>query len=133
MSKIRVLERQDLIYPDLSYDIVGCAYEVYNELGPGHLEKYYQNALKTSFKLKGLSFQEQLYQPLKFKGEVIGKTFFDFVIDDKIVVELKRAERYSKAHLDQVLNYLKISDLKLALLFNFSDREVSFKRVLNIT
>jgi len=130
---MRVLKRGDLVYPELSYDIVGCAYDVYNEIGPRHLEKYYQNALALAFKLKGWTFEEQLYHPLKFKGKVIGKIYLDFIVDDKIVVELKRAERYSKSHLDQVLNYLKITDLKLALLINFSDTEVSFKRVLNIT
>jgi len=130
---MRVIKRKDLVYPELSYDIVGCAYDVYNEVGPGQLEKYYQNAMAISFKLKGWAFQEQVYHPLKFKGEVIGKTFLDFVVDGKIVVELKRTERYSKSHLDQVLNYLKLSELKLALLINFSETEVSFKRVLNIT
>ncbi|MBL4578149.1 MAG: GxxExxY protein [Flavobacteriales bacterium] len=128
---MRVLERDDLIYPELSYDIVGCAYDVYNDIGPGHLEKYYQKAMAVAFKLKGLTFEEQLYHPLEFKGEVIGRTFLDFVVENKVVVELKRSERYSKSHMDQVLNYLKITDLKLALLINFSNTEVSFKRVLN--
>lgn len=129
---MRVLQRDDLVYPELSYDIVGCAYDVYNEIGPGHLEKYYQSAMATAFKLKGLSYQEQVYHPLKFKNKIIGKSFLDFVVEEKVVIELKRTERYSKSHMDQVLNYLKLSDLKLALLINFSDSEVSFKRVLNI-
>lgn len=128
---MRVLKRDDLVYPELSYDIVGCAYDVYNELGPGHLEKYYQKALAVSFKLKGWTFEEQVYQALKFKGEVVGRIYLDFIVNEKIVVEVKRTERYSKSHMDQVLNYLKVTNLKLALLINFSDKEVSFKRILN--
>ena len=130
---MRVLKREDLVYPEFSYDIVGCAYDVYNELGPGHLEKYYQNAMAMAFKLKGWTFREQVYHPLKFKNKVVGKIFLDFVVKEKVIVELKRAERYSKSHMDQVLNYLKLTDLKLAILINFSSTEVSFKRVLNIT
>ena len=129
---IRVLKRQDLLYPDLSYEIIGCAYEVFNELGSGHSEKYYQRALSILFKQKKWLFQEQVYFPLKFKGEIIGKNFIDFVVDDKIVVEIKKVDRYSKAHIDQVLNYLKISELKLAILINFGKEGVSFKRIINI-
>ena len=129
---MRVLNRTDLVYPDLSYNIVGCAYDVYNDIGPGHLEKYYQKAMTVAFRLKGLSYQEQLYHPLEYKGEVIGKTFLDFVVENTVVVELKRTERYSKSHLDQVQNYLKLTELKLALLITFNSKEVLVKRVLNI-
>jgi len=129
---VRVLKRKDLLYPDLSYEIIGCAYEVFNELGSGHSEKYYQRALSVLFKQKPLPFLEQVYYPLKFKGKTIGKNFLDFVVDSKIVVELKKDNRFSKSHIDQVLNYLRTSNLKLAILINFGKEGVSFKRIINI-
>jgi len=128
----RVLNKPDLLYPDLSYEIVGCAFEVYNEMGSGHMEKYYQKALSIAFDHKNLNYLQQVYHPLKFKNQIVGKTYLDFVVNDKIVVEIKQGERYSKAHIDQVLNYLKLSNLKLAILINFGNEGVKFKRIINL-
>jgi len=125
-------EVPQVIYPDLSYKIVGCAYEVYNSLGKGFPEKYYQKALSLEFRSKELSFKEQVYHPLEFKNEIIGKNYFDFLIDDKIVVEIKQGSHFSKSHFEQIVRYLKISNLKLGLLINFSGESVQVKRVLNL-
>lgn len=129
---ISTLKRTDLVYPELSFIIVGCAYEVFNELGPGHTEKNYQRALATVFEEKKLIFKEQEYYPLKFKNRVIGRGFLDFSVDNKIIVELKKDETFTKTHIDQVLNYLKLSNYKLALLINFTPQGVKFKRIVNI-
>lgn len=126
------LRRNDLVHPELSYLIVGCAYDVYNELGPGHAEKNYQKALCHVFKLKNISFKEQVYYPLKFKDTVIGKSFLDFLVDGKVIVELKKDVPHSKIHIDQVLNYLKLSSLSLAIIINFTKNGVTFKRIINI-
>ncbi len=126
-----VLGRKDLIYPELSYKIIGCAYEVFNSIGGGHKESVYQNAMKLALKEKDLNFAEQLYYPVKFKEIVVGKNFFDFHVEEKIVVEIKSANRFTKANYDQVLNYLNVSDLKLALLITFGADEVRCKRVVN--
>ncbi len=69
---------KEVIFSELSYSIVGCAYEVYNTLGKGFPEKYYQKALSIEFKIKQIAFQEQVYYPLEFKNEIIGKNYFDF-------------------------------------------------------
>ncbi len=66
---ISTLKRTDLVYPELSFIIVGCAYEVFNELGPGHTEKNYQRALAVVYEGKKIKFKEQMYYPLKFKIE----------------------------------------------------------------
>ncbi|MBL4715944.1 MAG: GxxExxY protein [Bacteroidia bacterium] len=126
------LRRNDLVYPELSYKIVGCAYDVFNELGSGHYEKYYQKALARSLEIQKLSYTEQVYYPLKFQNKLIGKSFFDFLVEDKIIVEIKKDLRFSKSRIDQVLNYLNISDLKLGLLINFANDGVVFKRLVNI-
>jgi GxxExxY protein len=126
------LVRKDLVYPELSYQLVGCAFEVFNELGPGHVEKNYQKAFATMLNLKSLAFKEQVYYPLVFKGKVIGKNFLDFLVEDKVIIELKKDQFFSKTHIDQVLNYLKLSNLNLAILINFSKTGVTSKRIINI-
>lgn len=127
-----IVKRNDLVYPELSYEIVGCAYEVFDELGPGHAEKVYQKAFSVSLKNKNYVFKEQVYYSLKFKNEIVGKSFFDFLIDEKIIVELKKDGHFSKTHIEQVLNYLKVSNLKLTILINFTKEGIKFKRIVNI-
>jgi len=131
MSNKPDIKRKDLIYPELSYKIVGCAFDVYNSLGGGHHEKYYQRALSEALKEKDLRIVEQIYYPVTFNGKVIGKNFFDFLVDQKLVVEIKKGNNFSKKHIDQVLGYLKSSKTKLAILINFGSNEVSFKRIIN--
>ncbi len=126
------VKRPDLLYPELSYQLIGCAYDVFNELGFGHHEKYYQRAYCESLKSKNIPFKGQLYFPLKFKDKIIGKMFFDFLIDEKVIIELKNDNRFSKQHVDQVLEYLRTSKLKLAILINFTKDSVVYKRIVNI-
>jgi len=128
---MKKLQRQDLIYPELSYKIVGCAFEVHNNLGGGHHENYYQRALAEAFRAAALDFKQQIYYPMSYRGKVVGKNFLDFLVNGKIVVEIKKGNRYSKKHIDQVLNYLKTSNLKLAILINFGLGEVNFRRIVN--
>lgn len=123
--------KPDLLYPELSYKIIGCAYEVFNNVGGGHKEKVYQKAMKIEFENVGLSFIEQLYYPVKFKNFTLEKSFFDFSVDEKIVVELKSLGYFTKGNFEQVLHYLNSSNLKLALLITFGQNEVRFKRVVN--
>ncbi len=128
---MKELRREDLIYPALSYKIVGCAFDVHNELGGGHHEKYYQRALAEALRNHNLIFKEQVYYSLKYHGKIVGKGFVDFIVNDKIIVEIKKGDRYSKRHIDQVLEYLKLNDFKLAILVNFGSDKVSFTRIVN--
>ena len=122
----------DLVYPELSFKIVGCAFEVYNELGFGHAEKYYQKALAVALRKQSIPYKEQVHYPLIFKGETIGRGFCDFVVEEKIIIELKKTDRYSKGNIDQVNQYLKSSGLKLAILINYTSTGAIFKRLVNI-
>lgn len=126
-----MVERQDLIYPELSYKLVGLAYNVFNELGHGHLEKIYQKAYAKELKEAEIVFKEQAPYKVIYKEEVIGNNYLDFLIDDKVIVELKRSDFHTKKYIDQVSNYIKVSDLKLALLINFTSSGVRIKRVVN--
>jgi len=123
----------ELVYPELSYQIVGAAFDVYNEIGNGHHEKYYQRALAESFRNRNLTFQEQVFGPLKFNRKTIGKSFFDFLVENRVIVEIKKGERFSKSNIDQVLEYLKTSKLQLALLINFANDRVKFRRIVNLS
>ena len=99
--------------------------------GGGHHERYYQRALSEALLAKKLAFKEQVYAPLRFNGKIIGKNFFDFLVENKIIIEIKKGNRFSTKHINQVLEYLKTSNLKLAILINFGQYEVSSTRVLN--
>jgi GxxExxY protein len=127
-----IVRKEDLIYPELSYRIVGCAYEVWDEIGSGHLEKVYQKAMAIAFKSKGIEYKEQIHYPVKFKNELVGKGILDFLVEEKVVVELKKDDLFPKSHIQQVLNYLTLTHCKLAILINFTSRGMKFKRIVNI-
>ena len=125
------LIKKDLIYPELSYQIIGILFEAYNQLGPGYHEKYYQKAIATELKRCGLSFKEQVFGPLKFKEETIGRQYLDFLIEDKIILEIKKGDRFSRRNIEQILTYLKTTGLKLGIIANFGQKELKFKRIIN--
>lgn len=126
-----MIQKQDLIYPELSYKLVGLAYNVFNELGHGHLEKIYQKAYAKELKEAGIIFKEQASYQVIYKEEIIGNNFLDFLIEEKVIVELKRSDFHSKKYIDQVSNYIKVSNLKLAILINFTSNGVRIKRIVN--
>lgn len=124
--------RDDLLYPELSYKIIGILFEVSNKIGPGCLEKYYQKTTGASFKEAGLKFKEQVCVPFIFKDVKIGKCFLDFLVENKIILELKTGDRFSRKDIEQIYSYLKANNLKLGLLVNFTSHGIKFKRILNI-
>ena len=121
----------DLLYKDESYKIVGAAYEVFNELGAGLAEKYYQKGLAQ--KLKGLGFEVEEQVPFEILSDnkSIGRQLLDFVVNKSIVLELKVDNRFRKDHLRQIFAYLKKSNLKLGIILLFTKNEVRQYRVLN--
>jgi GxxExxY protein len=121
------------LYPELSYQIVGILFATYNQLGFRYREKYYQEALSASFKKVGLSFKEQVPVTLEFNEKEIGNSLVDFIIEDKIVLEIKKGERFFKANIDQIYSYLKITGLKLGILANFTKKGLQFKRIINLS
>jgi GxxExxY protein len=125
------LIRTDLLFPELSYAIVGCAFDVYNALGPGHDEKTYKNALAIEFQKRGISFKKEYYGPVMYEGEVVKRKYHDFLVEDTIIVEIKKTNLFSRSNIEQVVRYLNISEKKLALLINFGKDKVYVKRVPN--
>jgi GxxExxY protein len=133
-AKKRMMEGKEnnkLIYQELSYKIIGCAFEVFNEMGPGHSERLYQQSLAVAFKTKELKYKEQVYYFAKFKDRIVGKCFLDFIVEDKVVIEIKKSGVFIKPNIEQVLNYLKMSELSLAILIHFTKDGVKSKRIIN--
>lgn len=121
-----------VVYKELSYEIMGAIFEVFRELGFGFKERYYEDAIAKEFGNKNIKFERQVPFKLMYKQEAIGGYRFDFLVEDKIVIELKRGDFFSKNNITQALQYLKTSNLKLAILVNVTSKGVRFKRILNI-
>jgi GxxExxY protein len=111
--------------------IIGCAFRVSNQLGPGFLEKVYENALVLEFTNTSLKFEQQVPLKVHYEGIIVGDFVADLLVEDAILVELKAVETLSKVHFTQCLNYLKATDLKLCLLMNFETQKVQIKRIIN--
>ncbi|MBI4652727.1 GxxExxY protein [Candidatus Kuenenbacteria bacterium] len=119
-----------VIYKELSYKIVRILFDVYNDLGYGYQEKYYERALDKYFTANKIKFKRQVPFNITAKGEVIGKYYLDFLIEDKIIVEIKKGNYFAKRNIEQVKAYLKITGMNLAILANFTPNGVKFFRVL---
>ena len=128
----KLLRRKDLIYPELSYTIIGILFEVFNNLGPSHKEKYYQNAVALTLRDAKLSFQKEVHSPIVLKDNNIGNYFLDFLTEDKIVLEIKTGEKFLKQNIAQIYSYLKTKNLKLGILANFTKEGLKFRRIINL-
>ena len=122
----------DLLYPELSYTIIGILFDVYNEIGPGYRESHYENSVAHGFDIAGLKYKEQLPYTVTYRGKKTGRYFFDLLIENKIIVELKVGDYFSRRNIHQASEYLKASDLQLAILANFTSKGVKYKRIVNI-
>lgn len=121
-----------LIYPDLSYKIVGILFTAFNELGYGYQEKYYQKAIAKLLKENNIGYNEQVFAPIEFHGQKIGSYYLDFLISKRIVLEIKKSDRFAKNNIEQVYAYLKRFNLKLGIIANFTKDGLKFKRIVNI-
>ena len=126
------LKRKDLVLPELSYKIIGVLFDVFNNLGYEFREKYYQRAIAKAFRKIRVDFKEQVYSPIEYKGESIGGYFFDFLICDRIILEIKRGDNFSRSDITQTFSYLKKAKLQLGILARFSSKGLKYKRIINI-
>jgi len=124
--------RNDLIYKDECYKIVGLIFEIFNNIGYGHKENFYQNAIANTFVENKIPFKQQLKARVKYKEKEIGYYFFDFLVLDKIVGELKQKNYFSKKDIDQTYSYLKAANLKLGILIYFTKNGIRYKRIVNL-
>ncbi len=123
--------KEKLIYPELSYILIGILFEVHNKLGNKYQEKHYQRAIEIKLKELGLSYKREQRVDVKFDNDKLGEFLLDFVIDDKIILELKTIWRITQDDVKQVLRYLEATKLKLAIIANFKHQRLEYRRVLN--
>ena len=104
-----------VIYKELGYEIVGVLFEVYNDLGYGYKEKYYERAIEQAFIKRKIEFKRQAPFNISCKDKIIGRNYLDFLVENKVVLEIKKGEHFSKNNLDQIKEYLHITKMKLAI------------------
>src|SRR5882757_9283677 len=119
----------DYLLKEESYKIIGIAMEVHRILGKGFSEIVYKDALEYEFKQRGIFYQREKEFIVNYKQTVLPHKFYaDFVVYDKIILEIKSKKNIIEDHYAQVLNYLAISKLELGLLINFHERSLEYKR-----
>ncbi len=111
-----------LKYGELTGEILNAFYTVYNRLGFGFLERVYENALAYELRKRGLRVTQQAPITVRYDAIVVGEYFTDILVDGKVIVELKTAERISEAHVAQLVNYLKATGIEVGLLLNFGPK-----------
>ena len=119
---------------NLTYKIIGCAMEVYKQLGPGLLESVYEQALKHELNLNNIPVETQVEIRVNYKGVNISENLrLDLLVDDSVIVELKSVDELKPVHYKQLLTYLRLMDKKVGLLINFNTDNLmdGIKRVVN--
>jgi GxxExxY protein len=106
----------------LTNAIIGAAIEVHTQLKPGLLEFLYEQAMAIELRRRGIPFERQVIVPVHYKGELIGEQRIDFIIDGKVVVDLKTVDQFAPVHTAQMICYLSLTRCKLGLLLNFKVR-----------
>lgn len=123
-NELVYLEKNSYVASGLTGEIIGVAMEVHSQLGPGFLESVYGEALAVEFELKGVKFQRQKELPVLYKGRNIKQFACDFLVEDKVIVELKAIKQIGEIEKLQVINYLKASGYEIGLLFNFGNKSL---------
>ncbi|WP_147652105.1 GxxExxY protein [Vulcaniibacterium gelatinicum] len=122
-------DKARLLHQDLTEQVIGAFYAVYNELGAGFLENVYENAMAIAISQCGLAVERQSPIRVHFRGAVVGEYRADLLIEKALVVEVKAAATLNQAHMAQLLNYLKATGKSVGLLLNFGPRP-QFKRLI---
>ena len=119
-------------HEEITHKIIGCAMKVHNTIGNGFQEVIYQRALAYEMRKAGLNFAREIEQDIFYKDldEPIGTRRADFVVEGKVLVELKAIILLEDVHLAQALNYLKAYKLEVGLLINFGSKSLTFKRLV---
>ena len=122
--------KEKLLHSVETSEILNCSFEVLNEIGHGLHEKIYENALVVEFELRGIPYSQQSEYDVGYKGVQVGKYVPDLIVYDKIVVDTKTVERITENERGKMLNYLKITGLKVGLIINFKHAKLEWLRVV---
>lgn len=120
-----------VIYKEESYQIIGICMEIHNYLGHGFSEIVYKDALEIEFRKAGIFYERKKEYEVVYKEIVLPHKFYaDFVINEKIILEIKGKNQIAETDLAQAINYLKVSDNKLAIIVNFGESKLNYKRIV---
>ncbi len=120
-----------IIHKDESFQIMGILFDVHNNLGGGFSEIVYKDALEYEFKKLNIPFEREKEYSVQYKDIILNHKFYaDFVLFDTIILELKSCEKLDPKHIAQCINYLKVSSNKLAILANFNNKSLEYKRIV---
>ncbi|HEY3415963.1 MAG TPA: GxxExxY protein [Armatimonadota bacterium] len=121
----------DVLYPELSFQIMQVMFDVHNCLGPGFSEDIYEKAVCLEFSARGIPYEEQKPYQIYFKGQLVGTYRLDLIVDNKIILELKAVSALQDIHKQQVISYLKATGLHLGIVINFGSNRVQKERLVN--
>src|SRR6185503_6130759 len=119
-----------MIHEELTRNIIGAAMAVLNELKPGLDEKLYENALVIELAERGHTLDQQREYPVHYKGHFVGKLVPDLIVDGKVIADPKVVAAFNDTHIAQMLGYLNITGLEVAILLNFKEATLTWKRVV---
>lgn len=121
----------NLLYKEDTYKIIGICMEVHNQLGKGFNEVVYSDALEIEFIDNNIKYSKEQKFNITYKGNILPHKYrADFIINDRIVLEIKAIKCLTSSHVKQTLNYLAVSKLKIGLLINFGEDSLKYKRVI---
>ncbi len=121
----------EIIYKEESYGIIGLCMEVHNQLGHGFSEIVYKDALQLEFTENDIAFEREKEYLVHYKNRILAYRFYaDFIVFDKIILEIKCVKKITDEHISQAINCLKVSGNKLALVVNFARGKLEYQRVL---
>ncbi|MCE1163925.1 MAG: GxxExxY protein [Bacteroidetes bacterium] len=129
-TDVNILNDNDLLFKEESFNIIGICFEVHNILGKGLLESVYKDAMEYEFRKRNVPFEREKLFKIKYKDIYLNHFFYaDFVVYDSIILEIKAVASIIDEHIKQTLNYLSVTGLKLGIIINFGDNSVRFKRI----
>lgn len=128
MDEQELRGQSELKFGAITEAVIGCAFEVINELGAGFLESVYEKALAIALRDRGLTVQCQQPIQVRFRSRIVGDFYADLFVENKVVVELKAVKAIAPEHQAQVINYLKATGFEVGLLINFGSSKLEYKR-----
>lgn len=121
----------ELLYRDECFSIIGKCFEVHNNLGAGFLEIVYKDAIEYEFRKSGIPYEREKEYIVHYKDVILPHRFYaDFVVYDKIILEVKGVSAIADEFVAQAVNYLKVSNNRLALIMNFGEIKLNYRRVI---
>jgi len=119
-----------LLHAELTEQVLGVYYDVYNEIGHGFLESVYNNCMYLALTKGGITVQREFPVPVYFRGQDVGQFKADLVVNHSVLIELKAVQNLDRSHEAQVINYLRATELEVGLLLNFGAARPQFKRIV---